>query len=818
VSAASLCHQAYAQALSRVSGRKDVVFGTVLFGRMQGGEGAERVLGLFINTLPVRIRVGEEGVQESVKSTHAQLAELMRHEHAPLALAQRCSGVAAPAPLFSSFLNYRHGWADKRSPASEQAMAGIEVLAGEARSNYPLQFSIDDHGEEFSLTAKVQLPLDPKRICDYVRAALERLADALETAPAAPLRSLEVLPDAERRQLLVEWNDTARDHGPEARVHRLIERQAATTPEAIALEFEGQSLTYAEMNQRANRLARMLRDKGVGPDVLVGVFTERSIEMVLALLAILKAGGAYVPLEPSYPAERLAHMLQDAQVSLVLAHRHLAGQLASQVREVHELDPSWASYAGHSGDDLEDIGTPRDLAYVIFTSGSTGRPKGAMNEHRGVCNRLLWLQEEFRLTADDRVMQKTAISFDPSVREFFWPLLAGARLVIARPDGHLDTAYLVDLIRRQEITHVQFVPSMLRVFLELDGVEACSSLKRVLCSGEALTRELQDRFFARLPGVELHNLYGPTECSMTVGHWACRRGDGSLTVPIGRPGSNIQLYVLDPSLRPAPIGVAGELHIGGIQVGRGYAGRPDLTADRFIDDPFSSVSGARLYKTGDLVRYREDGAIEYLGRADFQVKFRGFRVELGEIEATLDTHPAVAQSAVIVREDIPGNQRLVAYVVARGADLPAAELKQHLARQLPEYMVPGAFVFLESLPLTSSGKVDRKALPVPEGPVGAAYVAPRTPTEETLARIWAELLGMERVGVEDDFFELGGHSLMAMRLVSRVRQALDVELPVREVFVASTIRALSGVLETLMRLRNSNIEASDQHDGEELII
>jgi amino acid adenylation domain-containing protein len=628
-----------------------------------------------------------------------------------------------------------------------------------------------------------------------------------------------MLPEAERRELLVKWNNTAREYGREARIHRLIEQQAARTPDLVALEFEGRTLTYAEMNGRANQLARLLRGKGVGPDVLVGVFAERSLEMVLALLAILKAGGAYVPLDPSYPAERLAHMLEDAQVSLVLAQPQLAGRLPAQARNVLLLDSSWSAYAGHAGNDLEDVGSPRDLCYVIFTSGSTGRPKGAMNEHHGVCNRLLWLQEQFALTAADRVMQKTAISFDPSVREFFWPLLTGARLVIARPEGHLDPAYLVDLIRKQEITHLQFVPSMLRVFLEEKGLEACRSLKRVLCSGEALTGELQERFFARLPGVELHNLYGPTECSMTVGHWACREGDARLTVPIGRAGANVQLYVLDAALQPVPIGVAGELHIGGMQVGRGYAGRPDLTTERFIKDPFSDTPAARLYKTGDLVRYLEDGTIEYLGRIDYQVKFRGFRVELGEIEATLDTHAAVAQSAVVVREDRPGEQRLVAYVVAKGEASPE-KLRQHLSRQLPQYMVPGAFVFLGALPLTASGKVNRQALPEPErsGADQASYVAPRTPTEEIVAGIWAEVLRLERVGIRDEFFQIGGHSLLAMRVVSRVRQSLGAELPVHELFRASTVESISAILDTLTRLGKPDADATDARDSEEFTI
>jgi acyl-coenzyme A synthetase/AMP-(fatty) acid ligase/acyl carrier protein len=392
--------------------------------------------------------------------------------------------------------------------------------------------------------------------------------------------------------------------------------------------------------------------------------------------------------------------------------------------------------------------------------------------------------------------------------------------VIARPEGHRDTAYLVDLIRERRITHLQFVPSMLRMFLEQAGVEACTSLKRVLCSGEALTRELQERFFARLPWVELHNLYGPTECSMTVGHWACRRDDVRLTVPIGRAGSNVQLYVLDASLRPVPIGVAGELHIGGIQVGRGYAGRPDLTAERFIRDPYSGIPGGRLYKTGDLVRYLPDGAIEYIGRSDYQIKFRGYRVELGEIEAALDSHPAVAQSVVIVREDNPGDQRLVAYVVARDAAASTTLFRQHLSRQLPEYMVPGAFVFLEALPLTSSGKADRKALPAPDGPgsSGAAYIAARTPTEVIVAGIWAEVLKLERVGVNDNFFELGGHSLLAMRVSARLRQVLSVELPLRDLFAAPTLGALSGVIETLNRVHESSDDNVAKQDSDEFIV
>jgi len=780
VGAASVCHLAWAQVLSRLSQRDDVVFGTLPVEPVQGGEGTDRARAQSANALPVRIRLGELNVQDGVRNMHETLSQLLRHQHAPLELAQRCSAIPASAPLISALLNYRHS-----RPSADQD-----------RAKYPIVLSIDDRGEDFALTAQVQSPVGPQRILGYMRSALERLVGALESAPATSVRSLDVIPDAERRQVLVEWNATAREYGGEARLHRLIERQAAQTPDSVALVFEGRQLTYAEVNRRANQLARVLRKRGVGPDVLVGVFAERSFEMVVALLAVLKAGGAYVPLDPSYPTERLGHMLEDARAPVVLAQPHLAAQLPAQAGEVLLLDTSWAAYAGEAAEDLEDMGTPQNLAYVIFTSGSTGRPKGAMNEHRGICNRLLWMQEEYVLTAEDRVLQKTPFSFDVSVWEFFWPLLTGARLVIARPEGHKDSAYLVRLIRESGITTLHFVPSMLRVFVEEDGLESCGSLRRVICSGEALPHELQERFFARLPKAELHNLYGPTEAAVDVTYWACRRGDERLTVPIGRPVANTQMYVLDPHLEPLPIGVPGELYIGGLQVGRGYVGRDDLTAERFVPDPFSRTPGARLYKTGDLARHLPDGAIEYLGRLDYQVKIRGQRIELGEIEATLDKHAGVGQSVVMAREDIPGDQRLVAYVVARQAAPSIAELKEHLSRELPAYMVPSAFVFLDALPLTSSGKVDRKLLPAPErsGSQQTAYVAPRTATEEMLAGIWAEVLGLERVGIEENFFDLGGHSLLLLQGYSRLRASLGRDLPFVALMQYPTVRSLASYL------------------------
>ncbi|MGA8864068.1 MAG: amino acid adenylation domain-containing protein, partial [Gallionella sp.] len=798
-SAASIFHLAWAKVLSQCSGRDDVVFGTVLIGRMNAGRGAEQVMGPFINTLPLRLQLGDTSVTDGVRQTHTRMAQLLGHEHASLAVARSCSAVAASVPLFSALINFRHLQIRGAIPESaNHAMAaaisrlGLELLKFEERTNFPLELSVDDLGDGFMLEAQAQSPIDPRRICNYMHTALEQLVVALETSPTSTLRSLNVLPDAERQQVMAAWNDTARNYGDQARLHRLIEKQAALTPDSVALEFDGKELSYVELNRRANQLARLLRQKGVGADVIVGVFAERSFEMVLSLLAVLKAGGAYVPLDPSYPAERLAHMIEDARASLVLAQPHLGNQLPKAAKEVHLLDATWKSYGDESGDDLDDIGAPENLAYVIFTSGSTGRPKGAMNEHRGICNRLLWMQEEYGLTDEDRVLQKTPYSFDVSVWEFFWPLLTGARLVIARPGGHRDSAYLVDLILQSKITTLHFVPSMLRVFLEEEGVEACGSLRRVICSGEALPHELQERFFARLPGAELYNLYGPTEAAVDVTYWACRRGDERVTVPIGRPVANTQMYVLDTRMEPVPVGVAGELYIGGVQVGRGYAGRDELTVERFLPDPHSSTPGARLYKTGDLARYLPDGAIEYLGRLDDQVKIRGQRIELGEIEATLDQHAGVAQSVVMMREDNPGDQRLIAYVVPRRADLSAKELKEQLSKQLPSYMVPGAFVFLGALPLTSSGKIDRKRLPAPEhlDIQQATYVAPRTPTEEVLAEIWANVLNLERVGIHDNFFELGGHSLLLLSVLEHMRRA-ELRADVRTIFLTPTIAALA---------------------------
>ncbi|HVR95771.1 MAG TPA: amino acid adenylation domain-containing protein [Thermoanaerobaculia bacterium] len=549
---------------------------------------------------------------------------------------------------------------------------------------------------------------------------------------------------------------------------------------------------------------------GVGPEDRVGLMLRRSPAMVVGILGILKAGGAYVPLDPSYPDERLAYMIDDAELSVVLTETGASSVAQASAVTVLDLDRERQRIARRSEEAPALRAVAGNLTYVIYTSGSTGRPKGVMVPHRGVVNRLLWGQETYGLAPADRVLQKTPVSFDVSVWELFWPLVTGAQLVLARPEGHRDPDYLAALVTEQGITVLHFVPSMLRAFLEAyqgDLGEPFASVRHVFASGEALPADLARRLGERLAGeLELHNLYGPTEASIEVSAQTWKDGKpGAGTVPIGRPIANLRLSVVDRALRPAPIGVAGELLIGGVGLARGYLNRPDLTAERFVPDPFATESepGARLYQTGDLARHLPGGEIEFLRRIDFQVKIRGFRIELGEVEAALAEYPLVRDAVVTAREDVPGDPRLVAYLVAdEGAAPTAPELRGFLQELLPEYMIPSTFVVLEAFPLTPAGKVDRRALPAPESTLAqssALYVAPRTPIEGVLAQVWAELLQAERVGIHDNFFELGGHSLLATQVVSRVRSLLGIEVPLRALFERPTLSGFAYIVESARR-------------------
>lgn len=580
-------------------------------------------------------------------------------------------------------------------------------------------------------------------------------------------------------------------------LHTLVEEQVERTPDAPAVVFGGERLTYRELDARANRLARLLRREGVGPETLVAICAERSLEMVVGLFAILKAGGAYVPLDPSYPKERLAFMLEDAGAPVLLIQERLLGLAADTRARVVFLDANPEGIED-SPERFEGGVVSENLAYVIYTSGSTGRPKGAMNTHQGIVNRLLWMQDTYGLTGSDSVLQKTPFSFDVSVWEFFWPLLAGARLVLARPGGHQDGAYLVNLIAEEKITVLHFVPSMLAVFLEEADLSRCASLRQVICSGEALAPEHVERFFARLPA-RLDNLYGPTEAAVDVTVFSCEREPARRIVPIGRAVANTRIHILDRGLRPAAAGAEGELSIGGIQVGRGYWNRPDLTAERFRPDPFSGEPGARLYATGDIARLLPDGNIEFLGRLDDQVKIRGHRIELAEIESALRGHEGVAAAAVAAREDVPGSRRLVAYLVPSQHSLPpVSELRDFLSEKLPEYMVPALFVPLAALPLSPSGKLDRRALPAPGSrrpDLTTPYEPPRTELERFLAGLWGEVLGLDKVGVKDRFFELGGDSIQGAILINRLQREIGEHIYIVALFTAPSVAEFARFLE-----------------------
>jgi len=603
--------------------------------------------------------------------------------------------------------------------------------------------------------------------------------------PERKIGDLKTLTEEEEDFLLCRWKGANASYGSFRGVHELFEERVEASAEAVAVVQQGRTVSYGELNAMANRLGHYLRDLGVGPETRVGICLERSVEMVAGLLAILKAGGAYVPLDPEYPVDRLRYMLEDAAAPVVLTESRWVELLSGYEGRLVLLDTEQEQIRRHSAAGLGVPVVPDQAVYVIYTSGSTGRPKGVVNTHDGVSNRLLWMQEAYGLGGEDRVLQKTTFSFDVSAWEFFWPLLSGAALVLAQPGGQRDSAYLVELIAEQRVTVMHFVPSMLRVFLNEADLERCTSLREVMCSGEALSGDLVAQFRRRCQQARLHNLYGPTEAAVDVTFWECGRAEEEAVVPIGRPIANIQIYVLDGEMKPVPIGVVGELYIGGVGVARGYLNRPALTAERFLPDPFAA-NGMRLYCTGDRARWRSDGVLEYLGRNDDQVKIRGYRIELGEIEAVLREQVGVRDAAVMVREDTPGQKRLVAYVVGE-AEVTA--LRNRLGQRLPDYMVPAAFIPLEKLPLTVNGKLDRKALPLP-GNNGEELEAPDNDLEQSLIQIWGSLLDCATVNVTANYFDLGGDSLRLIAMQQRIATELNVHLPITDLFRYPTVRSL----------------------------
>lgn len=793
---------AWSVLLARLSGQNDVVVGTPVANRPRAE--LEPMIGFFVNTLALRVRAdGEQSVAQLLAQIKTTTLAAYTHQEVPF---EQVVEVLKPArdlgysPVFQVMLTL-----DNTSDMAALAWPGLTVTAAETprdTTQFDLSLYLRVSGEALAGYLEYATDLfDAATVARYIGHFTTLLA-GMVAQDAQSLAALPLLAAAERRQLLQEFNDTRVDYAQGALIHQLFEAQVVAKPAAVALVYEGETLSYYVLNRRANQLAHMLLRRGIRPDDRVALCLERGIDMVVALLAVLKAGGAYVPLDPAYPADRLQYMLADSapvavltQRSLLARLRELDGTTAVPMLVLDDRDTvSLLAQQPERNPDPAALGlTCAHLAYVIYTSGSTGRPKGVMNQHDGVLNLLRWNHGQYALDADEHVLQKTPFSFDVSVWEFFVTLTSGARLVLARPGGHQDPRYLGAIVGAERITLLHFVPSMLQIFLDHADLRQCGSLRRVLCIGEALPPALQERFQRLLPHVELHNLYGPTEAAVHVTFWRCDATLHAGKVPMGRPIANTQLYVLDAQRQPVPIGVSGEVYIGGANVARGYLNRPDLTAERFVADPFSDRPDARMYQTGDIGRWLADGTIEYLGRNDFQVKIRGFRIELGEIEARFSACAGVDEAVVVARDDNAGGKQLVAYLLASAAIPPIADLRVQLAAVLPEYMLPGAFVVLDAWPLTANGKLDRNALPAPDhaAVVTRAYRTPSGETEIAIAQIWQGLLGLQQIGRDDNFFELGGHSLLAIQALSRVQSRFGTELPLRALFESPTVALLS---------------------------
>jgi amino acid adenylation domain-containing protein len=782
---------AFKALLHRYTGQNDLVVGSPVANR--NDPDVENVIGFFVNTLVLRTDLSDNptfrqllaGVRKTTLNAYTyqdlpfgKLVEELKPERD-----------LNRTPLFNIMFNL-HNYPAEKFVLRSLTMSMLQVSNGSAQFDLSVDFA--EHPEGLNGSFEYRADLFSAAMIKRMAAHFQVLLTSIVSDPNRQISYLPSLTDEERNQLLVEWNDTSVDYPIEIPLHKLFEAQVDHCPDAIAVVFDDEQLTYRELNRRTNLLAHYLQATGVGPEARVGVCMERSIEMAVGLLAVLKAGGAYMPLEPDHPKERLGGMIESSGAQFLLTQEKLLTKLPRGEGRRLCLDTEWELVARESQEEIIDDVGAENLAYVIYTSGSTGAPKGAMNTHRGICNRLLWMQDVYQLGPADRVLHKTPFGFDVSVWEIFWPLITGACIVIARPGGHQECDYLVELIVDHRISVLHFVPTMLGVFLKEPGLERCGHLKQVFCSGEAMSTGLQERFFARL-NAKLHNLYGPTEAAIDVTFWACQDSIHHQVVPIGRPIANTQIYILDQHLQAISADVPGELYIGGDGLARGYFRSPEQTAERFIPNPFGEELSSRLYKTGDVCRYLTDGNIEFLGRVDHQVKIRGLRIELGEIEAALSRHAVVRESIVVVRED--DRERLAAYVVPNpGFTVTSGALQAHLEDKLPRYMIPSAFVALEALPVTSNGKVDRKRLPSlstqrPE--LDQPFIAARTREERMLAEIWSSVLGVEEVGIHDNFFELGGDSMRSIQVLGRAKES-GINFSLQQLFQYQTIHGLTS--------------------------
>lgn len=797
---------AWALLLSRYSGEDEVVYGVTVSGRPVDLPAAESMVGIFINTLPLRVKLDAQMfLLPWLEQLQRQLLEIRQYEYTPLVEIQGWSEIPRGLPLFESILVFENYPVD-RALSDWQKNLEIETLYAVDHTNYPLTISVIPGSQLEIRIAGDRSRFDTATIT-RILGHFQTLLEGMAANPELRLYELPLLTADEKHQLLVEWNQTQTEYPQNQCIHQLFEAQVEKTPDAVAVVFAEQNLTYQQLNQRANQLARYLQKLGVAPEVLVGIGLERSLDIAIAVLGVLKAGGAYVPLDPDQPAQRLSYMVQDADCQVLLTHKHLVDALPAYKGQVICLDADWALISQESELNLpSNTVTAENLAYLIYTSGSTGQAKGVMVKHSSLVNAYLGWEEAYQLRLPtvggtpslSCHLQMANFSFDVFTGDLIRALCSGAKLVICPRDLLLESEKLYALMRQEKVDCAEFVPFVLNNLIQYleKSQQNLDFMQLLICGSDSWYGTEYNKFKSFIGKARLINSFGLTETTIDSSYYESSSEELSTEqlVPIGRPFINTQLYILDFYLQPVPIGVCGELYIGGASLARGYHNRPELTAEKFIPNKFSKRPGARLYKTGDLARYLPDGNIAFVGRADNQVKLRGFRIELHEIEAVLSQHPGVAKAVVIAREDEPRNKRLVAYVVQNPL-FPSVEIAQicdFLKQKLPQYMIPSAFVLLPQLPLLPNGKVDRRSLPKPDAAITIqnTFVPPRNAIEEVLAGIWAKILGVE-LGIHDNFFDLGGHSLLATQVISRIRETFKVELPLRCLFESPSVAELS---------------------------